>query len=237
MMKNDELNTYLSTIGNFQVLSRDEEKAAFEKLKNGSQAEKTDSKNKIANSNLKFVVSEAKKFLHKGLDYMDLISAGNIGLMEAIDHFDSEKNVRFITYAVWWIDEEMRRAICETGRCVRIPSNKKEELLNSRWTSISLDSPIAEDEKITLGNQIEDSRNLTPEEENLKDSESENLYLAISKLKAREKKVISMRYGLNNTEPKSLREISELYGFSKERVRQIEIEALAHLKSDKKLVA
>lgn len=239
MMNNKELNIYLNQISRFQPLTKEEEFEIFDQLAEAKNNNDTIAikklRNKILNANLKFVVKEAKNFMNKGIDYMDLICAGNIGLTEAVDHFDASKNVKFITYAVWWIDEEMRRAICETGRSVKIPVNKKSELNNSKWIATSLSSPVAtgagmKNSNETLGDKLEDTKAATPEEEVLQKMLSRQMEESIKFLKPKQKAVLTLRYGLSNGESKTLREIATSLNFSKERVRQLEQEAICSLK-------
>jgi len=237
MMNNKELNIYLNQISRFQPLSKEEEAELFSQLEEAKDYNDKIAikklRTKLLNANLKFVVMEAKKFTNKGLDYMDLICAGNIGLTEAVDHFDSAKKVKFITYAVWWIDEEIRRAICETGRSVKIPVNKKSELSNSKWNAASLSSPVgssSQETTETLGDKLEDTKSKSPEAEVVQNLLVEQMNNNIKNLKPKQKAVLAMRYGLSDGEEKTLREIAATLNFSKERVRQLEQEAICSLK-------
>ena len=126
-MTNDEqiLAMYLKDINKIPLLSRDEENELALRAKNGDKA----AKDKIVNANLRFVVNVAKKYQNHGLDLVDLISEGNIGLITAIDRFDVKKGYHFISYAVWWIRQAILKAICEKSRAIRLPLNRANELV------------------------------------------------------------------------------------------------------------
>ena len=118
------LNLYLSEIKKFPLLTKEEEEKSAVLAAQGNTA----ARDRLVNSNLRFVISVAKKYQGKGIPLEDLISEGNIGLINAIEHFDVKKGYRFITYAVWWIRQSIIRAIQEKGRIIRLPSNKANEL-------------------------------------------------------------------------------------------------------------
>ena len=126
-MTNDDsvLSIYLKDIQAIPLMSREEENALAAKAKAGDKA----AKDKIVNANLRFVVNVAKNYQGGGLDLSDLISEGNIGLLTAIDKFDSTKGYRFISYAVWWIRQSILKAICEKSRAIRLPLNRANDLV------------------------------------------------------------------------------------------------------------
>ncbi|MBQ7158819.1 MAG: sigma-70 family RNA polymerase sigma factor [Treponema sp.] len=126
-MTNDDavLSMYLKEINKIPLMSREEENELALKAKAGDKA----AKDKIAKANLRFVVNVAKKYQGQGLDLVDLISEGNIGLLTAIDKFDVEKGYHFISYAVWWIRQCILKAICEKSRAIRLPLNRANELV------------------------------------------------------------------------------------------------------------
>lgn len=126
-MVNDEnvLNIYLNEITKIPLLSREEEAALAVKAANGDKM----AKDKIVNANLRFVVNVAKKYQNQGIDLVDLISEGNVGLIHAINHFDVNRGYHFISYAVWWIRQSILKAICEKSRAIRLPLNKANELV------------------------------------------------------------------------------------------------------------
>ena len=119
------LEYYLKEIDKIPLMSREEEYELAEKAKNGNKL----ARDKILSSNLKFVISVAKKYQNRGLDLIDLISEGNLGLITAIEKFDPEKGYHFISYAVWWIRQAILKAIYEKSRMIRLPANKINELI------------------------------------------------------------------------------------------------------------
>ncbi|MBQ5906730.1 MAG: RNA polymerase sigma factor RpoD/SigA [Spirochaetia bacterium] len=125
MTDENVLATYLKEINKIPLLSNEEEVELAEKAAAGDKL----AKNKIINANLRFVVTIAKKYQKKGLDIEDLISEGNIGLINAIEKFDVSKGYRFISYAVWWIRQSILKAICEKSRPIRLPLNRANELV------------------------------------------------------------------------------------------------------------
>ena len=126
MSKNDSvLSMYLKDINNIPLLTHEEEAELAVKAQNGDKA----ARNKIINSNLRFVVKVAKKYQNHGLEFEDLISEGNIGLLTAIDKFDPSKGFHFISYAVWWINQAILKAVSEKSRAIRLPLNRANELV------------------------------------------------------------------------------------------------------------
>ncbi len=131
-MTNDEnvLNIYLKEITKIPLLSNEEETELAKKAAAGDK----NAKNKIVNANLRFVINVAKKYQNQGIDLVDLISEGNLGLLAAIDHFDVNKGYHFISYAVWWIRQSILKAICEKSRPIRLPLNRANELVQIEKT-------------------------------------------------------------------------------------------------------
>ena len=126
MTKDDTVLTmYLREINKIPLLTREEENELALKAKNGDSV----AKNKIVNANLRFVITVAKKYQNHGLDLTDLISEGNLGLLTAIEKFDTTKGYHFISYAVWWIRQSILKAICEKSRSIRLPLNRANELV------------------------------------------------------------------------------------------------------------
>ncbi len=122
--KDSAMGFYFEEISNIPLLTKEEENELTQKAINGNKA----AKDKLITSNLKFVVKLAKQYQNLGLDFEDLVSEGNLGLIEAIDHFDPSKGFRFLSYAVWWIRRSMLKAIEEKGRIIRLPANKIQEM-------------------------------------------------------------------------------------------------------------
>jgi RNA polymerase primary sigma factor len=145
MSKDDTVLTmYLREINKIPLLSREEENDLALKAKNGDVA----AKNKIVNANLRFVITVAKKYQNHGLDLTDLISEGNLGLLTAIEKFDTTKGYHFISYAVWWIRQSILKAICEKSRMIRLPLNRANELVQIEKAKKTISSNMSEEEEI-----------------------------------------------------------------------------------------
>ena len=145
MTKDDTVLTmYLREINKIPLLTREEENELALKAKNGDPA----AKNKIVNANLRFVITVAKKYQNHGLDLTDLISEGNLGLLTAIEKFDTTKGYHFISYAVWWIRQSILKAICEKSRMIRLPLNRANELVQIEKAKKTISSNMSEEEEI-----------------------------------------------------------------------------------------
>lgn len=265
MANNDNiLAMYLKDINKISMISHEEEVVLAQKAKAGDK----NAKNKLINANLRFVVNVAKKYQNHGLDLTDLISEGNLGLLTAVEKFDSSKGYHFISYAVWWIRQSILKAICEKSRPIRLPLNRANELvqiehakkiignkkteqqeyeeigkmlnmepshvremINISREMISLDAEIndGENNHAKVGDFFEDEAFDRPEEKAIDTAMKKDIDMLISTLKPNEAKVIRMRYGLNGYEPMSLKEVGEVCDLTKERIRQIEKNALVRL--------
>ena len=268
MMENDNevLSVYLREINRIPLLSYDEEYELALKVKAGDRS----ARDRIIQSNLRFVVSVAKKFRGNGLPLSDLIDEGNIGLITALDKFEPEKGYHFISYAVWWIRQSIMKAISEKSRAVRLPLNRSnelmqiqkaqkslmhemektspnaseiaeitgldeklvDELLSISQDIVSFDSPVRKDDESdsTFGDFIEDEAD-GPESQVIDSSLRDEVRSILSVLSDKERAIITMRFGLDGSKPKSLKEIGEGYGLTKERIRQIEKRALEKLRA------
>ena len=259
----DMVKQYLKEIGNYPLLSKEETEALAYKYKKGDK----EAGKILANHNLRLVVSIAKKYNGRGMDFLDLIQEGNLGLLKAIEKFDPSLGYKFSTYATWWIRQAVARGAADKSRAIRIPVHlyervkrymavttkyeetygvfpSDEELMeildvtkeqlkiikNVSIDTISLSSPIGEDEEDELGNFIEDKSFVSPIEEADKISVKEELYEAISEaLNSREQKVIILRFGLDGKHERTLAEVGKELNVTRERVRQIESKALRKL--------
>ena len=260
---NDPVRMYLKEIGQIKLLSTEEELELADRIVEGDGVAKAT----LAEANLRLVVSIAKRYVGRGMLFLDLIQEGNIGLMKAVEKFDVEKGFKFSTYATWWIRQAITRAIADQARTIRVPVhmvetiNKlarverqmtlelnreptEEELAKKMGTSVekireiykiaqepvSLETPIGEEDDSHLGDFIPDETNMSPEDfainELLKDEISEVLLT----LTEREEKVIRLRFGLEDGRPRTLEEVGQLFGVTRERIRQIEAKALRKLR-------
>jgi RNA polymerase primary sigma factor len=269
MAEQDELTTlqlYMQQMGKYPMLSPEEEKELAIRAKQGDK----EALKKLVEGNLRFVVSIAKNFMGWGVPLTDLIAAGNLGLIEAAKRFDPDKNVKFISYAVWWIRQAIMQTIFQQTGAVRIPVKEslfiakvketyeklKEELgrepteeeiakrLNTSVKKvkntlsivrlpISLDMPLGEggEEDFTLLDVLSKKGTEDIEKELIEETIHKELESMLDVLDEREKEIIKMRYGLDGEEPKTLEEVGEKLGISRERVRQLEQRALKKLKA------
>ena len=260
---NDPVRMYLKEIGQIKLLTMDEELMLADRIIAGDATAKT----VLAEANLRLVVSIAKRYVGRGMLFLDLIQEGNIGLMKAVDKFDVTKGYKFSTYATWWIRQAITRAIADQARTIRVPVHmvetinklarvqrqltlelnrepSEDELAKKMNLSIdkirdiykisqepvSLETPIGEEDDSHLGDFIKDERNMSPEDyatnEMLKDEISEVLLT----LTEREEKVIRLRFGLEDGKSRTLEEVGQMFGVTRERIRQIEAKALRKLR-------
>ena len=260
---NDPVRMYLKEIGQIKLLTMDEELELADRILAGDEMAKAT----LAEANLRLVVSIAKRYVGRGMLFLDLIQEGNIGLMKAVEKFDVSKGYKFSTYATWWIRQAITRAIADQARTIRVPVHmvetinklariqrqltlelnrepSEQELAKKMGMSVekvrdiykisqepvSLETPIGEEDDSHLGDFIKDERNMSPEEyatnEMLKDEISEVLLT----LTEREEKVIRLRFGLEDGKSRTLEEVGQMFGVTRERIRQIEAKALRKLR-------
>ena len=209
----NELKIYFKEISKLKRLSRDEENELIRKAQNGDKI----SFNQVVEANLKFVVSTAKKFTRFGIPYQDLISEGNLGLMHAINKFDTTRGTKFITYAVWWIKNSMREL------CNKYSVESNDSSLENYKTD------IVDEEETCCNNSLVDNES----ENNLiiNKSREDAINDLLSNLKDREVRILKMYYGLDGKPPMTLKEIADSEGnIVEERTRQILSRALEKLK-------
>jgi RNA polymerase primary sigma factor len=263
MEAQDVLTQYLSRVRDGRLLDAEEERDLSRRAHAGDRG----ARRRLIESNLRLVISVARKHLNRGLPLSDLIQEGNIGLSRAVDKFDWRRGFRFSTYAYWWIRQAITRAIADQSRVVRIPVHmsgqisryvraasrlaqelgreatveevaafleiplaKAEEIHQAAQVPVSLDTPVGEDSDGSIGDFVEDPSQLplleVVSQSLLRDSVEE----AMLGLNPRERRVVELRYGLSDGRARTLAEVGDELQVSRERVRQIETEALRKLR-------
>ena len=259
----DPVKMYLKDIGKVPLLSQEEELRLGKLVMEGDQY----AKDKLCESNLRLVVSIAKKYSGRGMMFLDLIQEGNFGLVKAVEKYDYSKGFRFSTYATWWIRQAITRAIADQARTIRIPVHmvetinrqarvvrqltvtlgreptheeiakemgiteaKVRDIQRISQNTISLETPVGEEEDSNLGTFLKDTSTATPEESATVSMLKEQLVGVLGSLTPREQKVIMMRYGLEDGHAKTLEEVGKEFNVTRERIRQIEAKALKKLR-------
>jgi RNA polymerase primary sigma factor len=269
-MTTDSLQLFLNEAGRYPLLTAAEEVELAKAIESGDPA----AKERMVNSNLRLVVSIAKKYQGHGLSLLDLIQEGIIGLIRAVEKFDWRRGFKFSTYATWWIRQAVQRGVANKSRTIRIPVHIVEreqkiaraerelilqheraptdeelaektklsvkhvkEVRTAARTVASLDKPLGDDSDTAFGDLVaQESGNV--EEEVVISFGDDALHRAIETLPDREKFVIKLRYGLDgDPDPKSLEEIGRQMGITRERVRQIEMQALSRLAEQREVAA
>jgi len=246
----EEIQHYLKDIRRIKVMTPDREKELAVKMKSDDtpKREREKIESELLVGNLRFVITVAKQYQNQGLDLSDLIAEGNLGLMKAIKNFDWHKDLRFISYAVWWVKQSIIQSLNDNARTIRLPVNvvqdlhraKKEiaitgEELELKFSSlpsmIDLDMTI-NDEGDTLVDMIANPNALAPDAGfNTKDMLKNKLISLLNVLDDREKVIIENYFGLSGT-PRTLEDIGGDFGLTKERVRQIKERALRRLRNE-----
>lgn len=267
VLEDDTLQTYLKEIGKISLLKSEEERNLGKLIKeqNSDMA-----KRKLIQANLRLVVSIAKKYIGQGVNFMDLVQEGSIGLIRAAEKFDYSKNFKFSTYATWWIKQSIIRAIANYSKSIRIPVHMSDkirkykriynelsislgreptdnEILQKLEISLSklqkikqsiLVEPVSLETTITddlcLRDYIEDKTLQSPEDKVKQDCIKTDVPKLLNTLPEREKQVLTNRYGLNSDKPKTLAQLGDMLGYSKERIRQIEEGAILKLRTNEK---
>ncbi|MCI6375570.1 MAG: RNA polymerase sigma factor RpoD [Clostridiales bacterium] len=262
----DPVRMYLKEIGKVPLLTADEEiEIAKKMLEGGPEAEAA--KKKLAEANLRLVVSIAKRYVGRGMLFLDLIQEGNLGLIKAVEKFDYTKGFKFSTYATWWIRQAITRAIADQARTIRIPVHmvetinklirvsrqllqekgrepqpeeiaeamgisveKVREIIKIAQEPVSLETPIGEEEDSHLGDFIQDDDAPPPAEAASFTLMKEQLMSVLDTLTPREKKVLSLRFGLEDGRQRTLEEVGQEFNVTRERIRQIEAKALRKLR-------
>ncbi|MDD6010911.1 MAG: RNA polymerase sigma factor RpoD [Lachnospiraceae bacterium] len=259
----DPVRMYLKEIGKVPLLSAEEEIELALRMEQGDE----EAKKKLAEANLRLVVSIAKRYVGRGMLFLDLIQEGNLGLIKAVEKFDYRKGFKFSTYATWWIRQAITRAIADQARTIRIPVHMVEtinklirvsrqllqelgreptpeeiaeemkmpvervrEILKISQEPVSLETPIGEEEDSHLGDFIQDDNVPVPVDAAAYTLLREQLEEVLDTLTDREKKVLSLRFGLEDGRGRTLEEVGKEFNVTRERIRQIEAKALRKLR-------
>ncbi len=226
------LAAYLREISKLPRLSVEEERALGARIRtHGDEFAVT----RLVEANLRFVVSYAKRYRGFGVSFLDLIHEGNIGLIEAARRFDPSRNVKFITYAVWWVRESMMHVLAEQTRAFSFPP-KLFAALHNGGEDVSLSDPVSRPDggARELGDVL--AQDAVPvEDEMIHQSDLDELADALHDLDGRELEVVRLRFGLEDDEPHTLQEIGDRMHLTRERVRQIEARAKDKLRRSAKL--
>ncbi len=259
----DPVRMYLKEIGKVPLLSADEEIELARRMEEGDEA----AKKKLAEANLRLVVSIAKRYVGRGMLFLDLIQEGNLGLIKAVEKFDYNKGYKFSTYATWWIRQAITRAIADQARTIRIPVHmvetinklirisrqliqelgreptaeelaqemlmpvdKVREIMKIAQEPVSLETPIGEEEDSHLGDFIPDDDIPAPADAAAYTLLQEQLKDVLDTLTDREKKVLRLRFGLDDGRARTLEEVGREFKVTRERIRQIEAKALRKLR-------
>ncbi len=260
---NDPVRMYLKEIGKVPLLTSEEEVHLAKAMEKGDE----EAKRKLVEANLRLVVSIAKKYVGRGMQFLDLIQEGNLGLIKAVEKFDWRKGYKFSTYATWWIRQAITRAIADQARTIRIPvhmvetinklirvsrqlvqelgrepspeeianemdidEDKVREILKIAQEPVSLETPIGEEDDSHLGDFIEDQDVQAPADAAAFELLKEQLEDVLDTLTPREERVLRLRFGLDDGHSRTLEEVGQVFGVTRERIRQIEAKALRKLR-------
>jgi RNA polymerase primary sigma factor len=259
----DPVRMYLKEIGRVPLLTAEQEIEYAKRIEEGDE----EAKRRLAEANLRLVVSIAKRYVGRGMQLLDLIQEGNLGLIKAVEKFDYRKGFKFSTYATWWIRQAITRAIADQARTIRIPVHMVEtinkltrvsrqllqelgrapqpeeiaaemdlpvervrEIMKIAQEPVSLETPIGEEEDSHLGDFIEDQDALAPAEAASFTMLREQLSSVLESLTPREQQVLRLRFGLDDGRTRTLEEVGQVFGVTRERIRQIEAKALRKLR-------
>lgn len=260
---NDPVRMYLKEIGRVALLTADEEVELAKRIEEGDEI----AKQELAEANLRLVVSIAKRYVGRGMSFLDLIQEGNMGLMKAVEKFDYTKGFKFSTYATWWIRQAITRSIADQARTIRIPvhmvetinklvrvqrqllqdlgreptpeeigaemdlpTEKVRNIMKISQETVSLETPIGEEDDSHLGDFIEDVDAMSPEAFTSQEMLKDQLNEVLDTLTDREENVLRLRFGLEDGQAKTLEQVGKQFGVTRERIRQIEAKALRKLR-------
>jgi RNA polymerase primary sigma factor len=260
----DPVRLYLKEIGKVPLLTAEQEVSLAKRIERHDMA----AKRALIEANLRLVVSIAKRYVGRGLSFLDLIQEGNLGLMRAVEKFDYRKGYKFSTYATWWIRQAITRAIADQARTIRIPVHmvetinklirtqrsliqelgreptdqeladklditptKVREIFKLSQEPVSLETPVGGEEDSSLADFVEDDISPVPDAAVTHKMRRQEVQEILETLSHRERKVLELRFGLKGEEPRTLEEVGQRFGVTRERIRQIEAKTLTKLKS------
>ncbi len=285
----DTVALYLREMARVPLLSNEEEVSLARRIEEGREAQQLlqnnghdldqrlylsdiindglEARDHLIRANTRLVVSIAKKYMGRGVPFLDLIQEGNLGLMKAVEKFEYQRGYRFSTYATWWIRQTITRAIADQGRTIRVPVHmsdrirrlyrraqeieqergvrpspeelaeemgveprKVQWMMRVSWQPLSLERPVGEEEDSELSSFIEDEQTPTPTDTAYHDMLRDKLEEVLTTLTPREVRILRMRFGLHNGESYTLEEVGRKFGLTRERIRQIEGQALRRLR-------
>jgi len=258
----DSLERFLSEIGRYPLLTKVEEIQLAKRVEAGDML----AKRRMVESNLRLVVSIAKNYRGQGLGFLDLIQEGILGLIRAVEKFDWRRDLKFSTYATWWIRQAVARALADKSRTIRLPVHVVErlqkvnraertlmlrlarepsneeiadeaklplyqvlEVRSAARSPISLEEPVGDEGESSFSDFLADTDAIDPSDAVADRLRHETLQLGLETLHERNRRVLELRYGLDGRDPRTLDEIGREFGLTRERIRQIEVEALRDL--------
>lgn len=263
----DPVRMYLKEIGKVPLLSAEEEIDLAQRMEVGDE----EAKKRLAEANLRLVVSIAKRYTGRGMSFLDLVQEGNLGLMKAVEKFDYAKGYRLSTYATWWVKQSITRSLADQSRTIRLPVHMVEavnkirraqrslsvklgrepsmeevaeevnlsekrvaELIQASGDTVSLETPVGDEEGSNLGDFVADDANASTEDKAESFLLREEIDSMLQGLNPREREVIILRFGLETGHPLTLEEVGKRFNVTRERIRQIETAALRKLRNPSK---
>ena len=263
----DPVRMYLKEIGKVPLLSAEREIELAQRMEEGDE----DAKKELAEANLRLVVSIAKRYVGRGMLFLDLIQEGNLGLIKAVEKFDYSKGYRLSTYATWWVKQSITRSLADQSRTIRLPVHMVEavnkirraqrslsvklgrepsmeevaeevnmsekrvtELIQASGDTVSLETPVGDEEGSNLGDFVADDTNASTEDKAESFLLREEIDSMLQGLNPRERDVIILRFGLETGHPLTLEEVGKRFNVTRERIRQIETAALRKLRNPSK---
>ena len=260
----DPVRMYLKEIGKVPLLSAEEEIDLAKRMADGDE----EAKKRLAEANLRLVVSIAKRYTGRGMSFLDLVQEGNLGLIKGVEKFDYTKGYRLSTYATWWVKQSVTRALADQSRTIRLPVHMVEavnrirkaqralavklgrepsneeigkevgmsekrvtELMQSSGDTVSLETPVGDEDGSNLGDFVADDSNASTEEKAESVFLREEIEQMLQGLNPREREVIILRFGLESGHPLTLEEVGKRFKVTRERIRQIETAALRKLRN------